>query len=358
MNLQDLGWNPFFENSLDGSDNNNHSPARVAEEHRNSYIVYSELGEHKAELTGKFRFTARDRSDFPTVGDWVVADFLSGGDTAVVHALLPRKSSFSRKVAGSKTEEHVVAANVDIVFLVSGLDHDFNLRRIERYVTGAWNSGATPVILLNKCDLYADIEDRISGVESIAPGVDIHPVSAKESVGLDAVSKHIRPGRTAAFLGSSGVGKSSLINCLLGENRMKVKEVREDDSRGRHTTTHRQLIRLPSGGLVIDTPGLRELQLWTDEEVLNRSFDDIAELAGYCRFSDCSHTSEPGCAVMRAVEAGLLERSRLDSYLKLQKELAYLERRQNQKAAGNEKAKWKQITKTIRKMRKDGTIQK
>lgn len=352
MNLADLGWNPYFRNEFEPFKDHGLSPARVAREERDACLVYSEHGELLAEVTGKLRHDATSRSDLPAVGDWVAVEARPAEGRATIHAVLPRKSAFSRKVAGGVTDEQVIAANVDTVFAVTGLDRDFSVRRIERYLTLAWDSGAAAVIVLNKADLCSDVEGRIEEVETVAAGVPIHAASATEGQGLDVLEQYMSQGNTVALLGSSGVGKSTLINGLLGVERQLVAAVRESDGRGRHTTTHRELILMPGGGIVIDNPGMRELQLWTDEESLTKAFDDVEELATECRFRNCGHKSEPGCAIRQALEDGTLEAGRWHNYLKLQKELRHLERRQNEKARLAEKEKWKKVAVWSKKMRK------
>jgi len=276
MKLGDLGWNGFFNQHFERFRNRDFAPGRIACEHKRIYTIYTEHGELVAEVSGRFRHSADSRSEFPTVGDWVAIQARPEEGNATIHALLPRKSSFSRKapLAGGpaygpgRTEEQVLVANVDTVFLVSGLDGDFNVRRIERYLTLAWDSGATPVIVLNKADVCEGVEAYVQEVDSIAFGIPIHPVSAITHQGLDALRAYLRHGQTVAMLGSSGVGKSTLINSLLGTERQQIGAVRESDGRGRHITTQRELILLPGGGVIIDNPGLRELQLWGDEEGL------------------------------------------------------------------------------------------
>jgi ribosome biogenesis GTPase len=268
--------------------------------------------------------------------------------------VLPRKSRFSRQMAGERSDEQIVSANIDSVFIVSGLDggRSFNLRRLERYLTLAWNSGATPVIVLNKTDLCDDVDEYIGSVEDIAPGISIHPVSAKNRTGIEALREYLEKGKTAAFLGSSGVGKSALINALLGMQRQQTGEVRADDCMGRHTTTRRELILLPGGGVVIDTPGMREIQLWGGEEDLQGAFQDIERLARHCRFADCNHQAETGCAVRQAVKQGELDAARLDSYQKLQKELQYLASREDNNTRQYEKQRWKKVAKWAKELKK------
>ncbi len=352
MDLNALGWHPFFSRPFDALDDDTLTPARVARQDRERYVVLAEEGAFLAQVSGKMRGAAGTRADFPAVGDWVAVRARPDEGAATIHALLPRRSSFSRKVAGETTEEQIVAANVDTAFLVSGLDGDFNLRRIERYVTLAWNSGALPVIVLNKADLCDDPLARLDEVAAVAMGVDIHLVSAATGAGLDALQAYLRPGTTVAFLGSSGVGKSTLVNHLLGDERMQTGAVREDDSRGRHVTTHRELLTVPGGGLVIDTPGMRELQLWGDEDSLQGAFADVEALAVRCRFRDCSHDAEPGCAVGDALEAGTLEPARFHSYLKLKRELAYLARRQREAGAYEERKEKKELVRLLKQYRR------
>lgn len=354
MNLLDLGFTQFFEDNFGPYRSEALKPLRIARQHKNLYIGLDETGEWQLELAGKFRHEAENGGSFPTVGDWV-AVAAREENRGTIKALLPRKSVFLRKVAGIRTEKQAVAANIDTVFIVSGLDGNYNLRRLERYLTLAYESGATPVILLNKADLCEDIDAVTAEVETLAIGVPVHPVSALSGDALSPLAEYLTPGMTAAFIGSSGVGKSSLINRLLGEERMLVQEISEDDAaRGRHTTTHRELILLPDGGMVIDTPGMRELQVWGDEEGLKQAFDDIEALASGCRFRDCAHNGEPGCAVREAVDSGALDAERLRSYHKLKKELRYLEAKQTQKASLVEKARWKQISLLQRAHKKQG----
>ena len=355
VSLDDLGWNSFFQKHYLSLETPGAMPARVISESRGSFQIYCHHGELSAGVSGRMRYCAGEENLYPAVGDWVVIKPLLKEHKAVIHAVLPRKSRFSRKVTGERTEEQIVSANIDTVFIVSGLDggRNFNLRRIERYLTLAWSSGAIPVMVLNKEDLCNDVKVYISSIESIAPGVSIHTVSARQKTGLDALRNYLIRGNTAAFLGSSGVGKSALINALLGVDKQLTGNVREDDRMGRHTTIRRELILLPGGGIVIDTPGMREIQLWAGEDDLQETFQDIESLSEECRFSNCSHTAESGCAVKSAIDRGELNASRLDSYHKLQNELNYLTSREESSARQYEKQKWKKIAKLSKELKKN-----
>jgi ribosome biogenesis GTPase len=321
MYLATLGWDDYFSRQFENLERDGLVPARIVEQHKNGYIAYGEQGEWQAEVTGRFLHVLAGLIGFPAVGDWVGLQPLPNEDRALIHALLHRRTQFARKVAGSAIEEQVVAANVDVVFLVTGLDGNFNLRRIERYLTEAWSSGAQPVVVLNKADLCNDVAARVRAVESVAPGAPVHAVSAVLNEGVDVVRSYLIPGRTIAFLGSSGVGKSTIINRLLGEDRQEVQAVSSAVGKGRHTTTSRSLLFYPDGGMIIDTPGMRELQLWASEDNVEQSFTDIELLAGRCRFTNCTHTVEPECAVIAAVDNGSLDKDRYRSYMKLQQEV-------------------------------------
>lgn len=348
MNLMMIGLKEEMKLELVGFPKKECILGRVALEHKRMYRVWTDEGEFLCEVSGKFAFAASAREDFPAVGDWVILSARKDEGTGTIHSILPRFSKFSRKAAGNTAEEQIVAANVDTFFLVNSLNDDLNLRRIERYLLLAWESGANPVIILSKSDLCEDVPSRVADVEAIALGVPIIPVSAEMNEGLDRLKPYLGEGKTVALLGSSGVGKSTLTNTLLGEQKLAVKEIREDDDKGRHTTTHRELVLLPGGGVLIDTPGMRELQLWESQDGLAGAFSDIEELGDSCRFRDCRHVDEPGCAVREAIRNGNLPEERLSSYNKLQKELAYIERKADKRAQAEGKKQWKAINKQIK----------
>jgi ribosome biogenesis GTPase len=332
--LVTLGWDDRFVQEFQPYATAGLVPARVIAEHQHIYRVSTETEEVLARVAGRARHRWRTRDAFPAVGDWVALRLAAHDSTPLIEGVLPRRSRFSRKAAGRTVEQQVLAANVDTVFLVSGLDHDFNPRRIERYLITAWAGGAAPVIVLNKADASDVVDVRRREVEAIAPGVPIVVTSARRGDGVEALRAHVQPRRTVAFLGSSGVGKSTLINALLGEARQATRDVRASDQRGRHTTTHRELIVVPGGGLLIDTPGMRELQLWEGEGALEAAFPDIEALAGECHFTDCTHDREPRCAVKQAVAEGRLPAVRLEQYQKLRREGAGRARRQGSGVRG------------------------
>ena len=359
MDLHTLGWNSHFSNELNALNagarlaGRGLVPGRVSSDARHIYAVMTELGELTAEVSGRFRSSADAKADFPVVGDWVAVGARPEEGKATIHAILPRVNSFSRRSAGFKTEEQVVAANIETALIVTAADGDFNPRRVERYLTLAWNSGADPVVVLNKTDLAESLEELLAKLEAAAVGVPILPVSAETGEGLDRLFAHLETGETAALLGSSGVGKSTIINRLLGFVRQDTFAVREDDSRGRHTTTRRDLIVLPAGGILIDNPGMREVGLWGEEAGLEETFSDVEAIASRCRFGDCGHGSEPGCAVRAALEGGALDPGRFQSYLKLQKELRWAAAREEGRLALEEKRRWKAISKLQKSLKKE-----
>jgi ribosome biogenesis GTPase len=327
--LRELGWDPSLADALEA----HQTPARVAAQHRGQYVVHAEHGELRVRLPGRLHHDGVDVA----VGDWVAV-----AEGAVIQAVLPRRSAIVRNAAGFATAAQTLAANVDVAFVVTSLGPDLEPRRIERYLVSIWESGAVPEIVLTKADRLEDPWPLVAEVEAAAVGVPVHVVSALTGQGCDALRARLAPGTTAVLLGSSGVGKSTLVNRWAGRELMATKETRVDDDEGRHTTSHRELILLPGGGLVIDTPGLRELQLWdVGEEALGATFADVEELAGECRFNDCSHTQEPGCAVLAAVESGELADERLASWRKLQRELRAIALRHDVLARKEEARKWR-----------------
>jgi ribosome biogenesis GTPase / thiamine phosphate phosphatase len=346
--LTALGWSPGRQEEFEPYAAGGLAPARVAAQHRGGYVVYAEGGERPAEVAGRLRHEAVSASDFPAVGDWVAVDDVPDARAATIHAVLDRATAFSRKAAGDEAVEQVVAANVDVVFLVSAFGDDLNPRRIERYLAAGWESGAEPVIVLNKSDLSVDLSADLAEVEAVAFGVPVHVVSCLAGAGIDELRAYLSGNRTVALLGSSGVGKSSLLNRLVGWERQNVQGIRAD-GRGRHTTTFRELVPLPGGGLVLDTPGMRELALWDAAGGVEDAFNDVADLAAACRFADCQHQTEPGCAVQAALADGSLEEERLESYRKLQRELDHLELKTDPRALAEARRARRRFARFLRK---------
>jgi len=352
MDLRHLGWGSFFTEQFAPYTDTGCIPGRVAAEHKTGYVIYTGYGELRATVAGAVRYRASDRSDFPVVGDWVAVKSLAEGDTGVIQAILPRKNSLSRKIPGKETEQQFIAANIDTVFWVSSLNRIFNLRRMERFLIMAYESGAHPAIILNKADLCDDVETRLEEVIAIAPGIPVHVTSAILGTGLDSLIPYITDGKTAVFLGLSGVGKSTIINRLAGENIQKVNEIRPDDDRGRHTTAVRSLIPLPMGGCIIDSPGIRELQLWESRESFHDAFSDIESLALNCRFTDCRHEAEPGCAVKKAIVDGLIDQARFGNYMKMRRESDRLERQKDMRVEIEHRRKTKAFFRQIKRDQK------
>lgn len=326
MSLHSLGWGDALQQRLEQVREAHADPslaaARVVVEHRGAYELIAEAGPCSAEVTGRLRHAALDKRDLPAVGDWVVLD-----PSGRIDAILPRKSVFVRKAAGERTEPQVIAANVDVVFVVTSANADFNPRRIERYVTAIRECQARPVLIINKTDLCDDVDALVASLGSTALGLSLARVSALERNGLDQLKPHLEHSPTIALVGSSGVGKSTIVNWLLDRQAQLTGAIRDDDSRGRHTTTHRELMALPTGGALIDTPGMREFSPWSDEADVDKSFFDIEALAARCRFMDCQHQGQPGCAVAQAIQTGGLDPARLEHYGKLRRELAHQQAR-------------------------------
>lgn len=326
-------------------------PARVTAQHRGLWRIVSPLGEAAGRLTGRFLSTAAP-GDHPVVGDWLAVDVNADNGDVLIHAVLPRRTVFARRAAGGTGEIQNVAANVDVAFLVAALNGDLNLRRLERYLVAARDSGATPVVVLTKCDLLDDPARAAERVVAIAGGAPVVTLSANTGAGVEGLAPWLRAGLTVALLGSSGAGKSTLLNALAGRALMDTGAIRESDDRGRHTTTHRELFRLPEGALMVDTPGMRELGLLAVEEALDASFEDVTALFAACRFSDCTHVSEPGCAIQGAIVEGALSVERWRAYLKLQRELDFSARKDDPALEAANRQRWKQIHKSQRARQK------
>lgn len=342
--LKQWGWNDFFAACFHEHAAAGYVPARVTLEYNQFYRVQTGAGEMLAEVAGRLRHEAASRAELPAVGDWVALRQRAQKEKAVIHAVLPRRSKFARKTKGAKTEEQIVGTNIDTIFLATSLNQDFNPRRVERYLAVAWHSGARPVVLLTKSDLCPEVAEQVAAMEAVSLGAPVYAISTVQGAGLDPLQQYFSAGQTVALIGSSGVGKSTLINRLLGQERQQVKAVRDHDDRGQHATRHRELILLPHGGLVLDTPGMRELQLWDVEEGVEATFEDVEELAARCHFRNCGHNSEQRCAVRAALADGTLAPARLENYRKMQQELAYLARRQDALVQHTERNRWKKLS--------------
>lgn len=343
MDIEKLGWNGHFDKLFRTSKNEGTVPARVITQQGSTYSLAGEFGEIGAQLTGRYRYHAHLKKDYPAVGDWVGVELPHDGQSALIHVLLERRNCFARKlpisggrkirndrIDGGSTEEQVIAANIDVAFIVSGLDGDVNPRRLERYLTLVRSTGAAPVILLNKTDLCERVDDFAAQVREISRGAAVHPLSVVRKEGVEALQTYLAQGRTAIFIGSSGVGKSTIINFLLGSEQQRTGKTNESTGKGRHTTTSRQLLLHPGGGVIIDTPGLRELQLWASEEDVESGFDDVLAVIRQCKFSDCRHGNEPGCALRRALADGTIRPERYAGYQAQMHELRRLEQRRKE----------------------------
>jgi len=354
-NMNEYGFNTFFSNAwkniykmewLDSTfdeTNQGSMPARIVADYGQKVRVITPLGELLANRPSSHQLMEHGLA----AGDWVAVHLINANTEAVIENVLPRMTKFSRAAAGIEVKEQIVASNVDTIFLIQSLNKDFNMRRLERYLIASWESGAVPVIVLTKSDLCEDVALKISKVEETAPGVEIYAVSNLTGEGIDLLSKYISAGKTIALLGSSGVGKSTLVNTLTGTQVLKTQDIREDDSKGRHTTTHRELVKLPQGGLILDTPGMRSLSLWEAEEGMEKMFGEIEVLIKSCRFNDCKHQNEPGCAIREGLRKGTIDANKWQSWLKLQKEIRHLEAKKDNKLKAIEKQSIRKFSREI-----------
>jgi ribosome biogenesis GTPase len=350
--IEQYGWSDALARAFEPHARAGHVPGRIVVQQRDAYLVATDDGELTAKVSGRLRHEARE-AGHPAVGDWVALAANLAEHTATLHAVLPRRTAFVRRAADSVQTVQVIAANIDVAFVVTSMNADLNPRRLERYLAAAWQSGARPVVVLTKSDLSEEPQAQAAQIMAVAAGCPVLVVSARKGLGLDVLMDQVLPGETCVLIGSSGVGKSTLVNALLGEERMATQEIREADSRGRHTTSHRQLVLLPGGGLILDTPGIREVGLIDADEGLAMAFDDIESLAETCRFRDCGHANEPGCAVRDALKTGALDPDRWASFQKLGLELAAVERKEERAAKEVERRRQLTLQKAYRSTKKD-----
>lgn len=343
--LKAFGWNNYFENNFLQYKEQGFNCGRVIVENKTNYILITEFGEVPAEVTGKLIFESDSGSSMPKVGDWVTLSLFDDNTKGIIHNVLPRSTKISRRAVDKKVTEQIIVSNVDAAFIVMSLDGNYNLNRLERYLASVLESNIDPIVLLTKSDMCVDADDKYTEVKNLAREIKVISSSMINKTGIDELTELIRPEITYVFVGSSGVGKSTIINFLLGEDRFKTNEVRISDSKGRHTTTKRELVLLPNGGVLVDTPGMKQFGMWEASGGVAKTFSYFEEYAESCRYTDCTHTHEVDCAVKEAVNTGMISEERYNNYLKLRKELNYVERQNNIAKQLEEKRKWKTIIK-------------